>query len=86
MTLLTNCHGCLLIEKPDCYIPLSVMTQVATDTSGCVFVNRLPFGKEDMEVIIEILFLGEAGMTLQTISVGIRLLQRGRLGIMSAEE
>jgi hypothetical protein len=59
---------------------------VAIHTCRCLWVKGLPFGEEEVKMVIKILLLGNIPMAFQAISIRDRAGQRSRLRVMPADE
>ena len=64
MTLLADRRSRLFIQKGNLYIPAFIMTEVAAHTGRRILIDRLPPRQKNMEMIVEVLFLHNGGMTL----------------------
>ena len=86
MTTVTHRDGYAFAYKCDGSVAISRMALVAIQAGGGSRIERLPFGQEDVKVIVELLSLGDIPMAFQAIAIRDGARQWGRLRVMLADK
>lgn len=86
MAALTDLSRCLLIQEGDGLIAgRIVVALMAAHTMRCVWIFGLPLREKDMEMIVHVARGGDVTVTLQTVLVTDRCVERRGLRRMSAD-